>query len=132
MEFADFFPYMDESDHVKNQLSPFVTSSQTTVKSALEFIKLNESDSLIDLGCGDGRVVFEAVEKYNCKGIGIDISEQLIQECKKLAQEKNLQNASFFVDDFSRQNFDFYGCSCICFYLTPKVMKIIKNKLFDY
>ena len=48
-------------------------------------------------------------------------------------KEKYLYNKlHFFVDDFSREDFDFYNCNCICFYLVPKILKIIENKIKAY
>ena len=48
--------------------------------------------------------------------------EFVIKECNEKVQKENLgEYLKFFVDDFSRDDFDFYNCNCICFYLVPKV-----------
>ncbi len=126
-------PYFDEPDAPKDQLVPFVPSTNLTAEKVVELLKINENDKIIDLGCGDGRIVFKAVEMKNCSGIGIDINKDLIDECnKKVIKEKLDNKLSFYVDDFSRDNFDFYNCNCICFYLVPKILKIIENKIKNY
>ena len=129
----EWMPYLNEPDAPKKQLVPFVSSTYSTVKRVIELLKINEDDKLIDLGCGDGRILFTAVEMRNCKGIGIDINQDLIDECNKQTSIKNLErNLKFFVDDFSRSDFDFYNCNCICFYLVPKILKMIEQKIKYY
>ena len=126
----DWMPYSDEPDAPKEQLVPFVPSTNYTAEKVVEFLKLNRRDKLIDLGCGDGRILFKAVEMTSCKGIGIDINTNLIEECKAKVEKENLgDKLQFFVDDFSKDDFNFYGCNCICFYLVPKILKIIEDKI---
>ncbi len=76
-------PYFDEPDAPKDQQVPFVSSTNLTAEKIVELLKINENDKIIDLGCGDGRIVFKAVETKNCSGIGIDINIDLIDECNK-------------------------------------------------
>ena len=129
----DWMPYFDEPDAPKEQLVPFVPSTNYTAENVVKMLKINSDDSLIDLGCGDGRILFKAFEMRSCKGIGIDINKNLIEECKERVKKENLlDKLHFFVDDFSRDNFDFYGCNCICFYLVPKVMKLIEDRIKNY
>lgn len=129
----EWMPYLNEPDAPKKQLVPFVSSTFSTVKRVIELLKLNEYDKIIDLGCGDGRILFKAVEMTNCNGIGIDINQNLINECNEQVQRKNLQkNLNFLVDDFSRCDFDFYNCNAICFYLVPKILKMIEKKVKEY
>ena len=126
----DWMPYFDEPDAPKEQLVPFVPSTNYTAEKVVELLSLNRNDKLIDLGCGDGRILFKAVQMTNCKGIGIDINTNLIKECKAKVEKENFgDKLQFFVDDFSKDNFDFYGCNCICFYLVPKILKIIEGKI---
>lgn len=48
-----------------------------------EYVKLNNSMSILDIGCGNGQF-YEFIKKhYNCKYYGIDLSENQIDNCKK-------------------------------------------------
>lgn len=126
-------PYFDEPDAPKEQLVPFVPSTNLTAEKVVELLKITEDESIIDLGCGDGRILFKAVEMKNCNGVGIDINKDLIDECnQKVINEKLNDKLKFYVDDFSRENFDFYNCNCVCFYLVPKILKMIENKIKNY
>lgn len=126
-------PYFDEPEAPKEQLVPFVPSTYLTAEKVIELLRMKENDKIIDLGCGDGRILFKAVEMKNCKGVGIDINQNLIDECNEKARKENLNDKlKFLVDDFSKDEFNFYDCNCICFYLVPKILKIIENKIKKY
>ena len=129
----DWIPYYNEPDAPKEQLVPFVPSTLYTAEQVIELLHIKENDKIIDLGCGDGRIIFKAAQMKNCSGVGIDINKDLIEECSKKMEELNLNNKiQFCVDDFSREDFDFYNCNCVCFYLVPKILKIIENKIKKY
>ena len=85
----DWMPNFEEQDAPKEQLVPFVLSTNYTAENVVKFLTINSDDSLIDLGCGDGRILFKAVEMRSCKGIGIDINKNLIEECKERVKIEN-------------------------------------------
>ena len=62
-----------------------------------KFIKSFNKGSLIgDIGCGNGR---NCLVRDDCKFIGTDISESLVNICKKLVGQKFLKRA-FLVSKF--------------------------------
>jgi outer membrane protein assembly factor BamB/precorrin-6B methylase 2 len=61
----------------------FVPTPQDVVEKMLELARVKKSETVADLGCGDGRIVVTAARKYGCKAIGYDIDP----ECVKLARE---------------------------------------------
>ncbi len=112
---------------------PFVTTSNDACLECLKLFDPKTNEKVIDLGCGDGRLIFNAITKYKCKGIGIDINQELIDECnERKTKEKINDDAKFFVDDFTREGFDFYGCECVFMYGLPKVLKKLKKKIISY
>lgn len=52
----------------------------------------------IDLGCGSGGLLREAIEHYKCNAIGVDVSEKSINRC---LEDKSLQkpNVQFIRED---------------------------------
>eukprot|EP00959_Pyramimonas_sp_CCMP1952_P475470 9504185-Pyramimonas_sp.AAC.2 len=74
-------------DWANGFLSPFVASAESTVKRILktvrepsvDLVNLKADDIVYDLGCGDGRFLIAAAQGYNCRGIGIDLDEGIIQ-----------------------------------------------------
>ena len=63
---------------------PFVPTPQDVVDKMLELAAVKQTDTVVDLGCGDGRIVVTAARKYGCQGIGYDLD----QECLRLARDR--------------------------------------------
>ena len=61
----------------------FVPTPQDVVEKMLELAEVKKTDTLYDLGCGDGRIVVTAAKKYGCKATGYDIDPQRIKESKE-------------------------------------------------
>lgn len=58
--------------------APFVPSRNKVAKKMLEFANISESDYVIDLGSGDGRLLFLAAKKKPKKIVGIEINPWLV------------------------------------------------------
>ena len=64
----------------------------------LSHIHLEEGETLLDVGCGDGLIAFGALEMFGgCRVIFSDISEDLLHHVEKLAQEMKVQDRCRFV-----------------------------------
>ena len=58
-----------------NNLAPFNPSSETAQRQSLALMRLQPNDVLLDLGCGDGRLLIKAVSEFaglRCVGIEMD------------------------------------------------------------
>ena len=93
----DQIPYFDEPDAPKEQLVPFVPSTNYTAEKVVEFLNIQKNDKLIDLGCGDGRILFKAVQMRNCTGVCIDINKTLIDECREKVKKEKLDDKLNFL-----------------------------------
>jgi len=47
---------------------------------------------VLDLGCGDGRIVVTAAQKYGCRGVGYDINPKRIKESLENVEKNNVGN----------------------------------------
>jgi predicted RNA methylase len=81
-------PAAAQSPRYANKLAPFVTSPVRIVDRMLELAHLKPGETLYDLGCGDGRILIAAAEKYKVKAVGVEISPKLVAEAKT-----NIENA---------------------------------------
>ncbi len=86
---------------------PFLETKRDFLKNIfekLEFkfgLKKDSNLRFIDLGCGDGRVIFYAALNYGIKSIGLEINTNLIKEAKyKL---KLLKNRTIYKKKFIRK-----------------------------
>jgi methylase of polypeptide subunit release factors len=61
----------------------FLPPPQEVVEKMLELAEVKKGDVLYDLGCGDGRIVVTAAQKYGIRAVGIDIDGLPIATEKK-------------------------------------------------
>ena len=57
-----------------------MASPAQVVDRMLEMARIKPGETLYDLGCGDGRILIAAVEKYKVKAVGVEISPKLASE----------------------------------------------------
>ena len=74
------------------RLAPYVPSPQPVVERMLEAAALKPGETVYDLGCGDGRILITAAEKYKAKGVGVELSAGLVQEAQEAVRKRGLQN----------------------------------------
>ena len=94
-------------------------------KECMNRLLSNENTVLLDYGCGSGNDLIELSDKIK-KGIGIDISEALIDNAKLSIKEKGIKNIEFFVMDvmnttFEDETFSLIRGSAILHHLDLKV-----------
>jgi ubiquinone/menaquinone biosynthesis C-methylase UbiE len=75
----------------------YYPTPHSLLKPMCEMGKVNKDDVVYDIGCGDGRLVIAAVKQFGAKkGVGIDINEKLIQECKENAKKAGVADKCEF------------------------------------
>lgn len=82
--------HVDWKDYSKN-LAPFVPSPEHVVDKMLEAANLKPGETLYDLGCGDGRILIAAAQRYKAKAVGIEISEALAKTVAEKVKKEGLQ-----------------------------------------
>jgi predicted RNA methylase len=75
-----------------NNLAPFVPTPEPVVERMLEAGELKPGETLIDLGCGDGRILFAAVQKFGAHATGVELSAKLVRGITEKVQTLGLQN----------------------------------------
>src|SRR6185295_320749 len=65
-----------------NRLSPYVASPPRVVDRMLDMASIRPGETLYDLGCGDGRVLIAAVEKYKAKAVGVEIDPKVADRAR--------------------------------------------------
>lgn len=70
----------------------FITTPQVGVEKMLELCQPGKDDFVLDLGCGDGRIVITAAKKYGCRGLGFDIDPKLINLCRENAKRQGVDH----------------------------------------
>jgi precorrin-6B methylase 2 len=99
---------------------PYVPTNETVVEAMLKLAKVTKNDVVYDLGCGDGRIVITAAQKYGATGTGIDINPQRIKEAKQNAVAAKVSDKVKFVEGDLFET-DFSEASVVTLYLLPAV-----------
>jgi SAM-dependent methyltransferase len=94
-----------------NFIAPFYTTPRSIVNRIVDLFQLKSKDKFVDLGSGDGRMVFSTYNRYKCKSVGYEISPILLifVKLKKLFftpfnPKVVFKEADFFKADLSEYN----------------------------
>lgn len=60
-------------------LGPFLTTPDSLLPALVDFAGVARSDRLVDLGCGDGRIVVSAAEQIGCRAVGVESDDALVR-----------------------------------------------------
>lgn len=64
---------------------PYVPTPQPIVDRMLRVAEVKAGDFVMDVGCGDGRMVVSAARDYKAHGLGVDINPERIAEARRNA-----------------------------------------------
>jgi len=73
-------------------MAPYVPSPQEVIDRMLELAQARQGDTVVDLGCGDGRILITAVQKFRAKAIGIEIDPKIAAQASDTILKLGLQN----------------------------------------
>ena len=74
-------------DH-PDSLAPYVPSPLNIVREMLTLAGAGPGDVVYDLGCGDGRVLFTAVEEFSVsRAVGYDLDQDMVEAVEKRVRD---------------------------------------------
>ena len=77
-------------DH-PDSLAPYVPSPLNIVREMLALAGAGPGDVVYDLGCGDGRVLFTAMEEFNVtSAVGYDLDQQMVEALDRRVREAGM------------------------------------------
>ena len=128
---AAAFAQQPSLNDFKNNLAPYVGSPEHAVDKMLEMAHLKPGETLYDLGCGDGRILVAAAEKYRVKAVGIEISDHLARTAAEKIKKAGLQNqAKVIHGDFMRT--DLSSANVVTLYLATTANDTLRPNLEHY
>lgn len=81
--------------------APYVPTPPAVVEAMLKLGRIQPEDFVIDLGCGDGRIVVAAAAKFGARGMGYDLNPERIAEANANAKQAGVSDRVKFVDELS-------------------------------
>ena len=108
--------------------APYVVTPYPVVDEMLRLARVGPSDTVYDLGCGDGRIIIAAAERHGARGVGIDIDPRRIEEANDAARRAGVsQRVRFAVQDLFAT--DFSSATVVTLYLFPELNAKLRPKL---
>lgn len=107
---------------------PYVSTPYKVVEEMLRITNVGKDDVLYDLGSGDGRIVITAAKEMGCRGVGVDIDPQRIEESRENAAIEHVTDRVQFL----RQNLfeaDISEATVVTLYLLQTVNLKLRPKL---
>jgi ribosomal protein L11 methylase PrmA len=68
----------------------YVGTPYDVISKMLRMAKVKKGDLVYDLGCGDGRMLVLAAQKYGCKGRGYDIDPERVKASRDNVAKNNV------------------------------------------
>ena len=110
------------------KLAPYVTSPQPIAERMLEIARLKSSETLYDLGCGDGRILFSAARRFHARAVGIELSSALARRTQQMAESEGLQDRVRVIEG-DMMNVDISQADVVALYLLTDANEAPRPKL---
>lgn len=107
---------------------PYVPTPPEVVEGMLKLAGVKSSDVVYDLGCGDGRIVVMAAEKFGARGVGIDINPERIREAEENAKKAGVTGRVRFIQG-NLFDADIHEATVVTLYLLSSVNLKLRPKL---
>ncbi len=109
---------------------PYVPTPQDVVDRMLDLVKVRSDDFVMDLGCGDGRMLVTAAAKFGARGYGVDINPVRIEEANANARKAGVaEKVQFEIKDLFKTPIE--KASVIAMYLLPSVMLQLRPRILS-
>ena len=73
-------------------LGPDIPTPMLVIEKMLDAAHLKENEVLYDLGCGEGRVVIMAAQKYRAHAVGIELNRDIFEQTSAHVKTMGLEN----------------------------------------
>jgi precorrin-6B methylase 2 len=125
--FAAFVALPVMSQPVGQRMAPYVPSPQEVIDRMLEVAQARQGDTVIDVGCGDGRILITAVQKFKARAVGIEIDPKIAAQASDTILKLGLQNKARVVraDVFDA---DLSQADVVTIYLTTSFNEKLRPK----
>lgn len=124
----DYFKTLDAK-----QLTPETQPlGEETIADALKALTLTPEDVFADLGCGDGRILIEAVKRYGCRAFGVEIDQKQAQRAHNAVKAAGLQDKIVILrQDAANFRPKAYGITAATAYLFPETLAKLTRTIQD-
>ena len=109
---------------------PYAPTPPEVIDAMMELGRVDSTDLIYDLGCGDGRIVIAAARDRGARGVGYDINPERIEEATANAKEAGVQDRVRFVEG-NLFDADIGEATVVVLYLLTSVNLELRPKLWQ-
>ena len=106
----------------------FIPTEEEEVDSFFQLASVTPSDVVYDLGSGDGRLLFVAIEKGAGRAVGVELDPKPLQKAMKSAKKKRLEDRVSFIQG-DVMDVDLSSATVVVCYLSSEASAALKPKL---
>jgi SAM-dependent methyltransferase len=127
-ELPDAWLRIDRDKPLRRPDVPYEPSSERAIGAMLELAQLRSEDVVYDLGCGDGRVVIDAVRRSGARGVGVDLDPKLVRLAEEGARRADVSSrVRFRTEDLFTT--DLREATVVFLFLWPEINRRLLPKL---
>ena len=108
---------------------PYVPTRRKAVDEMLRLAKVTAEDYVVDLGCGDGRIVIAAAKRHKARGLGVDLDPKRVRESKRNASKAGVTDLVTF-RKADVMDTDVRQASVVTLFLLEDINVRLRPKLF--
>eukprot|EP00586_Coscinodiscus_wailesii_P005866 CAMPEP_0172487198 /NCGR_PEP_ID=MMETSP1066-20121228/16163_1 /TAXON_ID=671091 /ORGANISM="Coscinodiscus wailesii, Strain CCMP2513" /LENGTH=336 /DNA_ID=CAMNT_0013253653 /DNA_START=154 /DNA_END=1164 /DNA_ORIENTATION=+ len=132
---VDRTPFRPSQDNIDSyleeaSLSPWVPTPDPIARRMLQIAEAGNNDVHYDLGSGDGRLNFMAIDfPFNVKrSVGIEVDEELLKSCEERLMKRHPRptNLQFVKNDIMSDDVDLEGCTILTMYFVEESLQKLK------
>ncbi|HEY9762145.1 MAG TPA: class I SAM-dependent methyltransferase [Trichocoleus sp.] len=106
----------------------FIPTPADAIEAMLELADVTSEDVLYDLGCGDGRLLIRAAQRWGTRGVGIEIDPVQIQAAQTKAKTAGVE-AKLSFRQSNLYECDFADATVVALYLLPHLNLRLRPRL---
>lgn len=111
----------------KTNGAPQAATPDEVITKMLGHLNLKRTSVIADLGCGDGRILVEAVKRYNCYAVGVEIDDEKFEEAVFRVKEAGLEDRITLIKGDAREFCpSLYGVTAIVAFQYDDLLKQLK------
>src|SRR5215470_10582487 len=107
--------------------APWIPSARAVIAVMLDVAAVTTSDTVYDLGCGEGEIVIAAAQR-GARGVGVDLDPERIVNARRNAARAGVTDRVTFIEQDLFKT-DVSRATVVTLYLGPDVNRRLRPKL---
>ena len=109
-------------------LGPILSTPVDLIDQLLEYAELGSDDHLVDLGCGDGRVLVHAVNNFDCRATGVEQDPRLVARARDRIADAGLEHR-ITVNEADANTFDLHDATVVFLFIPAEHVAEVADQI---